>query len=102
MIREGTIIEGPFWPEPVEIKKVTEVGERLHIIGATIYSRTHVDQLIPKKEVGKLKTKEFVLDFSGPGAEAFLTLEAQRFRLASLFDPLLAMNTSKTHGSGDR
>lgn len=95
MIKEGTIIEGPFWPEPVEIKKVTEVGERIHIIGATIYSRTHVDQLIPKKEVDKLKTKEFVLDFSGPGTEAFLALEAQRFRFASLFDPLLAMNTSK-------
>ncbi|HIC91783.1 MAG TPA: hypothetical protein EYP21_06945, partial [Syntrophaceae bacterium] len=85
MIKEGMIIEGRFWPEPVEVKKVEEFpacagrGERIHIIGATIYSNIHVDQLIPKEEIAclcrqeKLKTREFVLDFSAPGSEAFLS-----------------------------
>jgi len=95
MIKEGSTVEGSFWPEPVEVKKVEEFGDRIHIIGATIYSNVHVDQLIPKDEIGKLKTKEFVLDFSGNGMDAFLAMEAQRYRYASLFDPLLAMNTSK-------
>jgi superfamily II DNA or RNA helicase len=95
MFSEGTVIEGPFWPEPVEIKKVDTVGERVHIIGATIYSNTHIDQLIPREELEKLKIKEFVLDFSAPGSETFLAIEAERYRFASLFDPLLAMNTSK-------
>jgi superfamily II DNA or RNA helicase len=95
MIREGMIVEGPFWPEPVEIKKVEEFKNRVHIIGATIYSSIHIDQLIPKEEIRKLKTKEFILDFSTPGSEAFLSVEARRYRMASLFDPLLAMNTSK-------
>jgi len=95
MIKEGMVIEGPFWPEPVEIKKVAGFGERIHIIGATIYSNVHIDQLIPRKEIEKLKTREFVLDFSAPASEVFLSLEASRFRFASLFDPLLAMNTSK-------
>jgi len=61
MLREGIIIEGPFWPEPVEIKRVEEFGDRIHIIGATIYSNEHIDQLIPREEIEKLKTKEFVL-----------------------------------------
>ena len=95
MIKEGTTIEGPFWPEPIEVKKIEEFGDRIHIIGATIYSNTHIDQLIPKEEIEKLKTKEFILDFSGSGNEAFLSIEAQRYKFASLFDPLLAMNTSK-------
>ena len=89
------IIEGPFWPEPIEIKKVEEFGDRIHIIGATIYSNTHIDQLISKEEIGKLKTMEFVLDFSAPANEVFLSIEAERYKFASLFDPLLAMNTSK-------
>lgn len=89
------IIEGPFWREPVEIKKIEEFAGRIHIIGATIYSNEHIDQLIPKEEIEKLKTREFVLDFTTKGSEAFLSIEATRFRLASLFDPLLAMNTSK-------
>jgi len=95
MIKEGMIIEGPFWPEPIEIKKVEEFGDRIHIIGATIYSNTHIDQLISKEEIGKLKTMEFVLDFSAPANEVFLSIEAERYKFASLFDPLLAMNTSK-------
>ena len=89
------IIEGPFWPEPVEIKKVEESAGRIHIIGATIYSNEHIDQLISKEDAQKLKTKEFILDFSAPAGEAFLAIEAERYRFASLFDPLLAMNTSK-------
>ena len=95
MLKEGMVIEGSFWPEPVELKKVEEIGDFIHIIGATIYSNDHIDQLIPKEETVKLKTKEFVLDFSTIGDEAFLSLEARRYKFASLFDPLLAMNTSK-------
>lgn len=95
MINEGTIIEGSFWPEPVEVKKVEEVGDRIHIIGATIHSNIHVDQLIPKSQMEKIKTKEFALDFSTPGSESFLSVEAERYKFASDFDPLLAMNTSK-------
>ncbi len=95
MIKEGMIIEGPFWKEPLEIKKVEEFAGHIHIIGATIYSNEHIDQLIPKGEIWKLTTKEFALDFSAKGSEVFLTIEAIRFRFASLFDPLLAMNTSR-------
>ena len=95
IINEGMIIEGPFWPEPVELKKVEDFGDRIHIIGVTINSNKHIDQLIPIEEIEKLKTREFVLDFSTPGSEAFLSIEAERYKFASLFDPLLAMNTSK-------
>lgn len=45
MIKEGMIIEDPSWREPVEIKKVDELGDRIHIIGAAICSNTHIDQL---------------------------------------------------------
>jgi SNF2 family DNA or RNA helicase len=94
-ISEGSIIEAPFWPEPVEIKKVDEFGERIHIIGATIKTSTHIDQLISKEDLKKLKIKESTLDFSSPAEEVFLALEAKRYKYASLFDPLLAMNVSK-------
>ncbi|MFN3568324.1 MAG: DEAD/DEAH box helicase, partial [Caldimicrobium sp.] len=95
MIKEGTIIEGSFWPEPVKVKKVEEFGDYIRIVGATIYSNIHIDQLIPKEEIKKLKIKESSLDFTCNGSEAFLAIEAIRFRFASLFDPLLAMNISK-------
>ncbi|MGC1122123.1 MAG: hypothetical protein WBA22_13620 [Candidatus Methanofastidiosia archaeon] len=64
MIKEGTIVEGPFWPEPIEVKKVGKFGNRIHIIGATIYSNIHIDQLIPEEEIKYLKKKaDKLLDF---------------------------------------
>ena len=95
IIKEGITVEGPFWPEPVEIKKIEEYGDRVRIIGATIYSNTHVDQIIPKDQIERLSTKEFVLDFSASGSDVFLSIEAERYKFASVFDPLLAMSTSK-------
>ncbi len=95
MIEEGVIIEGSFWPEPVEIKKIDRFGDRTHIVGATIYSNIHIDQLLTKDDIEKLKVREYILDFSASGIEAFLSIEAERYKFASLFDPLLAMNTSK-------
>ncbi len=95
MISKGEIIEGPFWDEPIEIKNVEQLANRIHIIGATIYSNKHIDHLLPKEELGKLKIRNSVLDFTAKGSESFLALEALRFHFASLFDPLLAINTSK-------
>ena len=57
MVKEGTVIEGLFWREPVEIKKVEEFGDYVHIIGATIYSNEHVDQLISKEDEESLATR---------------------------------------------
>ncbi len=94
-IKENSIAEGPFWPEPVEVKKVEDLGDELHIIGTTLNSRQYVEQLLPKFELNKIKEFSFSLDFSAPGEDVFLAIEGERFRFASLFDPLLAVNVSK-------
>ena len=94
-VEEGSIIEGSFWREPIEVKKLEELGNWLHIIGATIYSGDYVDQLIPITDLKKIKELSFPLNFSASGEESFLALEGQRYKFASLFDPLLAMNVSK-------
>ena len=95
MLKEGSIIEGDFWPEPVEVKRVEKVEDGYRIVGSTINSHQHIDDFIAFSDLPKIKTKEFLLSFTQPGSEAFLALEALRFRYASLFDPLLAVNVSK-------
>ncbi|MGC9034711.1 MAG: hypothetical protein ACP5K7_02605, partial [Verrucomicrobiia bacterium] len=64
------IITGPFWKEPVEIKKVEEFAGRVHIIGATIYSNKHIDQLIPKEDYEKLSKIDSDLNFTASGSHA--------------------------------
>ena len=53
-IKQGTIVKGYNWPEPVEIKLLEDNGDYVHIVGATILSREHIDDIIPKDEFLKL------------------------------------------------
>ncbi|MEM3480931.1 MAG: helicase-related protein [Candidatus Korarchaeum sp.] len=94
-MKEGSIVRGPFWSEPVEIKKVENRGEYIRVIGATVNSGTHVDDLIPLSDLDKIEILSIEADFSAPASDIFLVLEAKRYRFASLFDPLLAMNVSR-------
>jgi len=95
MIEEGSIIRGPFWNEPVKVDKVNEIDNYVQIIGSTIHSNEHVDQLIEKDELSKTEILKDEIDFSASPENTFLGIEAIRFNYASLFDPLLAMNVSK-------
>ncbi len=95
MITEGNIIKGPFWSEPVKVEKIEEIREYIRIVGSTIHSKKYVNQLLKKKEVNKIETVESVIDLSSNPESAFFVIEATRFKYASLFDPLLAMNVSK-------
>lgn len=94
-IRSGSIIKGSYWPEPVEIKLIEEVGEYVHIVGATTLSRKHIDQIIPYEEFSKFAIEGMESTFFEEPWKVFLALETTRYRFASMYDPLLAMNTSK-------
>jgi len=94
-IKPGTVIAGPKWPEPVEVKKIDNEGSYVHLVGATIPSGQHIDQLIPVTDFASIQIRSLVSDLKGEPAKVFLALETKRYRFASLYDPLLAMNTSK-------
>ena len=94
-IQSGQIVQDPRWPEPVEIKLIEDLGGYIHLVGATTGTGEHVDQLIPRQELAQLQLARVETDFTAPPREVFLSLEARRYRFASLYDPLLAMNTSK-------
>ncbi|RKX52189.1 MAG: helicase, partial [Thermotoga sp.] len=95
MITEGKVIKGPFWKEPVKVEKVEEIGGYVRIVGSTTHSKKYVDQIIKREEVNKLEMVESHLDFFSNPENVFFVVEATRFKYASIFDPLLAMNVSK-------
>ena len=95
LIKSGTIIIGPQWPEPVEIKLIEHLDSDVHIVGATTISKDHIDQVIPLEEFQKISILQADALFKEEPAKVFLALETMRYRFASIYDPLLAMNTSK-------
>jgi len=94
-LKVGTIVKGKRWKEPVEIKKIDKLNGYVHLLGSTIHSGTHVDQLIPIDEINDLKIEKIESDFLSKPHRVFLAFEAKRYRHASLYDPLLALNISK-------
>jgi superfamily II DNA or RNA helicase len=93
-IKPGTVISGPKWPDPVEVKKVEDDGSYIHIVGATTKG-DHIDQLLSLQELSDISIRAIETDFKSEPWKIFLSLEAKRYRFASLYDPLLAMNASK-------
>lgn len=94
-IKSGSIIKGDQWSEPIEVKLIEEEGDYIHLVGVTINSQTHIDQLIPSKEMDNFTLTEAEELFSEDPEKVFLALETIRYKFASLYDPLLAINTSK-------
>ncbi len=79
----------------MEVKRADYNGDYVHIVGATTLSTHHIDQLIPIEELSDISIKTVDTDFSSEPWKVFLALESKRYKFASLYDPLLAMNASK-------
>lgn len=94
-IKQGSIISSSNWPEPVVVKLIEDIGDYIHIIGATAKSDKHIDQLILKDEFNQISVIDSKITFSEEAWKVFLAIETVRYRFASMYDPLLAMNTSK-------
>lgn len=94
-IKPGDTIKGPKWSEPVEVKVFEDMGDYFHIVGSTIHSNRHVDQLLKSDDLSNVEFSTIDQDFQGDPNNTFLSLETTRYRFATLYDPLLAMNTSK-------
>ena len=82
-------------PEPISIKSVDLRGRYVRLVASTVPSNEHIDQMIPVDDLAGISIRSIATDFTGEAWKVFLALEARRYRLASLYDPLLAMNTSK-------
>ena len=83
------------WPEPINVKKIELCGSYIRLIASSTLSNNHIDQMIRQNDLDDINIKTISTNFSGDAWKVFLSLEAKRYRYASLYDPLLAMNTSK-------
>ena len=94
-LKPGIVVVSPMWPEPIRVKTVDVQNSYVRLIASTISSNDHIDQMIPQENLASISIQSIATDFTSEAWKIFLALEAKRYRLASLYDPLLAMNTSK-------
>ncbi|MGB9757941.1 MAG: helicase-related protein [Candidatus Bipolaricaulaceae bacterium] len=95
-LRPGARLEGPFWPEPVEILRVEPHGELWRVFAVGLSSgRYHGERWLGPEDLRQIR----ILPPASPGLRGdpqavFLGLEAHRIRLAYQFDPLHALHIS--------
>jgi superfamily II DNA or RNA helicase len=93
-ITAGALLEGVLPGQPVTVVAVEPFGEALNLTYRSSDGVTGTALLYPKDEVRLTIAATGVKQFDGNPAEYRLALEARRIKMAGLFDPMLAVNTS--------
>ncbi|MDI6720566.1 MAG: helicase-related protein [Methanomicrobiales archaeon] len=94
-IKIGDIVKSAHWPEPVEVKSLQQAGEYLHLILFTTVTKQLIEQMIHISALDSFTIIGKECNCCEDPAKVFLALETLRYRYASMYDPLLAMNISK-------
>ena len=96
-LQPDTIIEGPFWPEPVRVPRVRQHGSAVQIEAVGVAESKYYDQTIPldqfeaqvQQRAGKAHS------FDAEPRLFRLAVEALRTHLAHAFDPQFAVSVSQ-------
>ena len=96
-LQPDTVIDGPFWPGPVRVIRVSENGSAVRIEAVGVVDSHYHDRTIPADQVNAL-----VQEVSG-GTHTFdaeprlfrLAVEALRTHMAHAFDPQFAVSVSQ-------
>lgn len=89
------IVSQQLWPEPIKVDLIEKIGNHHRIIGSYHKSGKHIDQILDDEQFKTIRFLSIDNIFCGDPTKVFLVLEALRYRYASLYDPLLAVNISK-------
>ena len=97
LVPESSILEGPFWPEPIRVIARKKLGRRFQIHGQGLQTRTAYDSTLTAEEL-KSRVKVTLggkATYQGDASKFRLAIEAWRIRLAHEFDPHLAVSVSQ-------
>ncbi len=96
-VREGDVLEGDLWPEPVIIVAVKQIGNLVQIESRGVGTRRAYSDLLPRQELDQRVhvTRPSGARFSGDPRKFRLGIEALRIRLAYEFDPHFAVSVSQ-------
>ena len=96
MFPKSDIIRSDRWSEPIQIDLIEDIGGGyFRVLGVGINSRDRYDQILSQSDIESISLFKQELTFKADTEKVFLSLENLRYKLVSIYDPLLAINTSK-------
>lgn len=97
-LTEGTVLRGPFWPEPVRVLIAKQRGNQIEIKAVGMQTLKFFSKVIdiPQFEAEvKIEAAGAAPTFSGEASKFRLAIEALRIRLAHEYDPHFAVSVSQ-------
>lgn len=94
-LKPDDIIEAPFLAGKLRIIAVREFGDTLSVIGKYLDTNDLLEVVIKPDMLPKLRVMREFLDFSADPEDVFLAIESERYKFASMYDPLMAISVSK-------
>ncbi len=96
MPKPDDILEGDFWPEPVRVLTLRQVGSSTQIEAVGTKTQQFYSRILGAQDLARVRViAETGRDFAGRGEAFFLAMEAHRIRFAHQFDPLFAVSVSQ-------
>ncbi len=98
MIAQHSILEGPYWPEPVRVLSAEIRNRRIEIHAVGTRTERYFSDLLDMAELEanvRVTSRGAVPTFTGNPKHFRLGIEAQRIRLAHEYDPHFAISLSQ-------
>ncbi|KUK94207.1 MAG: Helicase domain protein [Methanothrix harundinacea] len=92
----NTIVEGPIFPEPIEISMTVPLGESVKIIGRGLRTGRFYDPVLSPEQLKTLRNIGSVMEsFDGDAFNFRLGIEALRLGMAHEYDPFFSLSIAR-------
>lgn len=92
-IKEGDVLKGSFWDEPLKVVKIRGRGKYIYIGGYKLYSKIWKEVFLTVDDLENIRID--TTTFKGDPEDISLFMEAIKIRYGYLFNPLLGVCVSK-------
>ncbi len=94
-LKPDVIVQGPVFPEPVQILVTTPVGESVKIVGKGLHANQVREILLDKRHLDDLTATPVEQPFDGDPQLFRLGVEAMRLGLAYEYDPYFSLSIAR-------
>ena len=95
-LREGRVLTGPYFSEPMLVETVRENGSGVWMVGMVgQHSERFRRVTLTEEDISELTIAEAVLSYSGDGRRLRLALQAYALGIAHEFDPYFGLSISR-------
>ena len=91
----GVVIQGPLFPEPVEVITTVSMGEALKLVGKGLRTGQVHDPILTPAQLAQLSISPAEEPFDGDPARVRLGVEAARLGLAYEYDPYFSLSIAR-------